>query len=113
MTEIKDTERDLHRFRLRLSVAGALVFVLFLVLACRFFWLQVFKHDDYVAQAEDNRIPVIPLVPNRGMITDRNGVILARNFSAYTLEITPSKIQGKLDDLIDELATVVEITPRD
>lgn len=113
MTEIKDTERDLHRFRLRLSVAGALVFVLFLVLACRFFWLQVFKHDDYVAQAEDNRISVIPIVPNRGMITDRNGVILARNFSAYTLEITPSKIQGKLDDLIDELATVVEITPRD
>ncbi|GGB98410.1 penicillin-binding protein [Oxalicibacterium flavum] len=113
MTEFKDTERELHRFRLRLSVAGALVFVLFVCLAARFFWLQVFKHDDYVAQAEDNRISVIPIVPNRGLITDRNGVVLARNFSAYTLEITPSKIQGDLEELIDELATVVEITPRD
>jgi len=113
MTEFKDTERELQRFRVRLSVAGVLVFLLFTVLAVRFFWLQIYKHDSYVAQAEDNRISVIPVVPNRGLITDRNGVVLARNFSAYTLEITPSKIQGKLDDVIEELGQLIEIQPRD
>jgi penicillin-binding protein 2 len=55
-------------------------------------WLQVVRHDAYAAQAEDNRIAVVPIVPNRGLILDRNGVVLARNYSAYTLEITPSKV---------------------
>jgi penicillin-binding protein 2 len=113
MTELKDTERELHQFRVRLSVAGAVVFVLFTCLLTRFVWLQIYKHRDYVAQAEDNRISVVPIVPNRGLILDRNGVVLARNYSAYTLEITPTKIQGNLDDLIDQLAQVVEIQPRD
>jgi len=113
MTELKDTEREVHQFRVRLSVVGAMVFILFACLLARFVWLQVYKHKDYVAQAEDNRISVVPIVPNRGLILDRNGVVLARNYSAYTLEITPSKIKGNLDDLIDELATIVEIQPRD
>ena len=113
MTELKNTERELHHFRLRLSVAGVFVFILFACLLSRFVWLQVFKHNDYVAQAEENRISVVPIVPNRGLIMDRNGVVLARNYSAYTLEITPSKINGDLDKLIDELSKVVEITPRD
>jgi penicillin-binding protein 2 len=52
-------------------------------------------------------------VPNRGLILDRNGVVLARNYSAYTLEITPSKIEGNLEDLIDQLAAIVDIQPRD
>ncbi|HWV63437.1 MAG TPA: penicillin-binding protein 2 [Oxalicibacterium sp.] len=113
MTELKDTERELHRFRVRLSVAGVVVFIFFSCLLARFVWLQVFKHNDYVAQAEENRISVVPIVPNRGLILDRNGVVLARNYSAYTLEITPSKINGNLNELIDELSTLVEITPRD
>ena len=104
MTELKNTERELHLFRLRLSVAGFVVFVLFGCLLARFIWLQVYKHNDYVAQAEDNRISVVPVVPNRGLIVDRNGVVLARNYSAYTLEITPSKINGDLETLIDEQA---------
>lgn len=113
MTELKNTERELHLFRLRLSVAGGLVFILFACLLSRFIWLQVYKHNDYVAQAEDNRISVVPVVPNRGLILDRNGVVLARNYSAYTLEITPSKIDGDLETLIDELATLVDIQPKD
>jgi penicillin-binding protein 2 len=113
MTELKDTEREVHLFRLRLSVAGVLVFILFACLFSRFVWLQVYKHKDYVAQAEDNRISVVPVVPNRGLILDRNGVVLARNYSAYTLEITPSKIDGDLEKLIDELATIVDIQPKD
>jgi penicillin-binding protein 2 len=90
-----------------------LVAICFSLLFIRFFWLQVIRHDTYVSKAENNRISVVPIVPNRGVIMDRNGVVLARNYSAYTLEITPSKIKGKLEDVINELSTLVEITPRD
>ena len=72
MTELKNTERELQLFRLRLSVAGVVVFLLFGCLLARFIWLQVYKHNDYVAQAEDNRISIVPVVPNRGLIVDRN-----------------------------------------
>jgi penicillin-binding protein 2 len=113
MTEFKNTERELHQFRLRLSVAGLFVLVFFGLLAARFVWLQAYRHDHYAAQAEENRISVVPVVPNRGLIVDRNGVVLARNFAAYTLEITPSKIRGSLDDLIDELGKIVDIQTKD
>ena len=113
MTEFKNTERELHFFRLRLSAVAVFVVICFGLLLSRFVWLQVYKHRDYASQAEDNRISVVPVVPNRGLIVDRNGVVLARNFSAYTLEITPSKIRGELDAVIDDLATLVEIAPKD
>jgi penicillin-binding protein 2 len=113
MTEFKNTEQELHFFRLRLSVVAVFVFVCFGLLFTRFLWLQVYKHSDYMSQAEDNRISVVPVVPNRGLILDRKGVVLARNFSAYTLEITPSKISDTLDGVIEELSTVVDIQPKD
>jgi penicillin-binding protein 2 len=115
MTEFKNTERELHFFRLRLSAVGVFVFICFGLLFARFFWLQIIKHNDYASQAEENRISIVPLVPNRGLILDRNGSILARNFSAYTLEITPSKIDRRLDldAVIDELAKLVDIQPKD
>lgn len=113
MTEIKDSDREIHRFRMRLTVVVAFVFICFGLLVARFVWLQVIKYDDYAAQAEDNRIAIVPIVPNRGLIVDRNGVVLARNYSAYTLEITPSRLQANMESVIDELAKLVEITPRD
>ena len=113
MTEIKDNDREIHLFRMRVTALFALVFICFGLLVARFVWLQVIKYDDYVALAEDNRIAVVPIVPNRGLIVDRNGVVLARNYSAYTLEITPSKLRNTLDSVIDVLATLVEIAPRD
>jgi len=113
MTEFKNTEHELRLFRLRLLAVVILVLVCFSLLVSRFIWLQIVRHDAYAAQAEENRISVVPIVPNRGLIMDRNGVVLARNYSAYTLEITPSKITGSLDDLVDELSTLVEIQPKD
>ncbi|QNB09604.1 penicillin-binding protein 2 [Herbaspirillum frisingense] len=113
MTEFKNTAHELRLFRTRLLAASVLVLVCFSLLLARFLWLQVVRHDAYAAQAEENRISVVPIVPNRGLILDRNGVVLARNYSAYTLEITPSKIKTNIDDLIDELGTIVEIQPRD
>ena len=113
MTEFKDNDREIHKFRMRLTVLVGLVFVCFGLLVARFVWLQVLHHDQYAAQAEDNRIALVPIVPNRGLIVDRNGVVLARNYSAYTLEITPSKLHANLDSVIDELSKLVTIEPRD
>src|SRR5579872_1090080 len=113
MTEFKNTERELRNFRLRISAAVVFVLICFGLLGARFVWLQVIRHDAYAAQAEENRISLVPVVPNRGLIMDRNGVVLARNYSAYTLEITRSKINGKLEDVIDDLAKLIDIQPKD
>jgi penicillin-binding protein 2 len=112
MTEFKNTERELYYFRIRLFAIAGLIFLSFALLFARFVWLQIVKHDVYATQAEDNRISVVPVTPNRGLILDRNGVVLARNFSANTLEITPSKINQDLDVVIDELAQLVDIEPK-
>jgi len=113
MSILKNTEHDLHRFRLRLTVAGAFVLACFALLLMRLIWLQAIKHSEYSELAEENRISIVPVVPNRGLILDRNGVVLASNYSAYTLEITPSKLGGELDAVIDELAKLVDIQPKD
>jgi penicillin-binding protein 2 len=109
---LRDLQLELHRFHLRLTIAAAAMLVLFALLALRFFYLQVLEHEHYHTLAEQNRISIVPVVPNRGIISDRNGVVLAHNYSAYTLEITPSRA-GDLEALIDALAQIVEITPRD
>ena len=109
MTELKNTEREVYLFRMRLLFIGVIAFLCFSILLGRFVWLQIVKHEMYATKADENRISIVPIVPNRGLITDRNGIVLARNFSAYTLEITPSKITMDLDVLIDELSTLVDI----
>jgi penicillin-binding protein 2 len=110
---MKDLETELGRFRGRLIAAAFFVLVCFGLLATRLVWLQIVRHEDLAQQAEDNRIAVVPIVPNRGLILDRNGVVLATNYSAYTLEITPSKVLGEVDAVIDALAEVVDIQSRD
>src|SRR5712691_125352 len=112
LTEIRNTKRELHYFQLRLGVAGVVVLAAFTVLFGRFFYLQVIQHQYYDTKAEDNRISIVPIQPNRGLILDRNGVVLARNYSAYTLELTFSKISD-LGGTIDEFATIVNIQPKD
>src|SRR6266436_562873 len=112
LAEIRDTKRDLYYFQLRLGVAGIVVLAAFTVLFGRFFYLQVIQHQYYDTKAEDNRISIVPKPPDRGLIFDRNGVVLARNYSAYTLELTFSKI-ADLEATINELATIVDIQPKD
>ena len=112
MTELRNVESDLSRFRMRVLVAGALVLLAFMLLVFRLIFLQVHRHEDLSEQAENNRTAVVPIVPNRGLILDRNGIVLASNYSAYTLEITPSKA-GVLEETIEALSQVVDIQPRD
>ena len=112
MTELKNLELELDRFRSRLLAAAAFVLLSFFLLIVRMVWLQVVRHDELATQAEANRIAVVPIVPNRGLIVDRNGIVLATNYSAYTLEIAPSQV-GDLESVIEALSSVVDIQPRD
>ena len=112
MTELRNIQADLSRFRLRVLIIAIVVVVAFGLVAARLVYLQVFRHEDLAEQAESNRTAIVPIVPNRGLILDRNGVVLATNYSAYTLEITPSRV-ADLEQTIDALSKVVEIHPRD
>jgi penicillin-binding protein 2 len=110
--ELRNHGRELRYFQLRLAVSAGFVLLLFGLLFARFFYLQVSQREHYHTLAEANRISISPIAPNRGLIFDRNGEVLAHNYSAYTLEIMPSKI-ANLEATINELAGVVEITARD
>lgn len=112
MIAISLDDGDLGRFRARLVVAGGLVAFCFALLIVRLLWLQVIRHDYYQTRAEENRISLVPVAPNRGLILDRHNVVLADNYAAYTLEITPSRVPD-LRRAIDDLATVIDIQPRD
>ena len=112
MTEIRNVAADISRFRRRVVVIGLVVLACFGLLCMRLFYLQVVRHEDLAEQAESNRTAIVPVVPNRGLIVDRNGIVLASNYSAYTLEITPSKV-ASLEETIDGLSEVLDITPRD
>jgi len=110
--ELRNHQRELYYFQLRIAVVAGGVVLAFLILFARFFYLQVLQHQHYHTLAEQNRILIVPVVPNRGEIVDRNGVVLAHNFAAYTLEITPSLVDD-VEAVIRELSAFIEITPKD
>ena len=110
--ELKNHLREIFHFRLRLAVSIGFTLVLLAILLLRFVYLQGMRHNYYQTLAENNRISIVPIVPNRGLILDRNGIEMAHNYSGYTLEITPGKVGG-IEATIDELATLVTITPKD
>ena len=113
MAELRNLDAELTRFRLRLAVVALVVLGCFTLIGWRLYVLQVLRHDAYAERAETNRTAVVPIVPNRGEILDRNGVVLATNYKSYTLEITPSRTGKPVDEVIDAIHQVVEISPRD
>ena len=110
--ELRDYPRELHHFLIRLAISAGFVLFLFFLLFARFYYLQVSEGERYRTLAEKNRISISPVVPNRGLILDRNGEVLAQNYSAYTLEIIPSKF-ADLEAAINKLATVIDISEID
>jgi len=112
ITELRNTEAELQRFKQRVATMQGVMVLCFVLLLSRLIYLQVVEHEDLLEQAENNRTAVLPTVPPRGAILDRNGVVLASNYSAYTLEITPSRV-ADLEGTIDALTSIVEIHPRD
>lgn len=110
--ELRNIEADLSRFRLRVWVAAIAVVLCFLLIASRLVYLQVVRYDELLERAESNRTAIVPVVPHRGLILDRNGIVLASNYSAYTLEVTPANVPD-LEQTINALSEFIEISPRD
>lgn len=110
--ELKNYQREIFNFRLRLVIGIGFVLILFAVLLARFVYLQAIRYEHFHAMGENNRISVVPSVPSRGLILDRNGVVLARNYSGYTLEIKPSEVPH-IQRTLEELGQVIDIQPKD
>lgn len=98
---------------LRVWVAGIVALIGFAGLGARMWYLQVVRYEGLAARADQNRIMVAPIPPRRGEIVDRNGVVLARNYRDYTLEVTPAYVTGGLDAMLDELRTLVYFSASD
>ena len=111
MASFKKT--DLYSFQDRVQVAVIFVTICFLILLARLVWLQVISHNKYSTLAENNRIAIVPAPANRGLLIDRNGIVIGRNYSALTLDVNVSEIEGSVDRLIDELSEIILISPRD
>ncbi len=101
---IKNHWVEQRTFMFRSIAAGVIVTALVLVVAVRLFVLQVLDYEIYAAQSEGNRIRIEPVAPTRGLIYDRNGVVLAENLPVLRLELTPEQVPdvaGTLDRLED------------
>lgn len=100
-------------FQLRLWVSFGLIVLMFGALTARFVYLQVLQYEALTIRAAGNRLTLIPTPPIRGEITDINGVVLARNYPAYSLEIVPANLTASVDDTIAALQPLVEISAAD
>lgn len=109
---LKDYLRETRLVNARLGFAVALVVVLTLLLLARLVYLQVIDHHRYATLSHANRVKLLPVPPARGLILDRNGVVLAQNLPAYTLEVVPDQVQD-MRALLDALGQLVRITDAD
>ncbi len=105
---IKDHIRESQLFLGRTVASVVLVILMIGLLLSRLIYLQIISHDHYTTRSHDNRVKVVPLPPTRGLIYDRNGVLLAENLPSYSLEVTPEQA-GDIENTIDALREVVEI----
>jgi penicillin-binding protein 2 len=112
LAELRNSQLEIHKFRIRVVATQFFIIFCFALLVARLVYLQVIRHEDLQEQAEDNRTAIIPTVPTRGIIFDRNGEILASNYSAYTLEITPVKVPD-VEATIEGLSQLIDIQARD
>ncbi|EGQ8405418.1 penicillin-binding protein 2 [Vibrio parahaemolyticus] len=109
-SQIRDYQAEARLFASRAIVAFLGIVILMGLLVANMYNIQVNQFQDYQTRSNDNRIKVVPIAPNRGLIYDRNGVLLAENRPVFNLELTPEKIKD-IDATIQELQTILEITP--
>jgi penicillin-binding protein 2 len=112
MTAYTDADAHIAQLRWRAWIALVAVVCAFGLVALRAWQLQIREHERYAAQAEGNRTAVLPIVPPRGRIVDRNGIVLAENLPVYTLEIVPARTPD-LDATLERLGDLITLTPRD
>ncbi len=109
---LKNPEHELRIFRTRAVLAALVIFILTGVLAGRLAYLQIIQHEAFSTRSEKNRVRVEPLPPNRGLIYDRNGVLLAENRPTYNLTLIRERVED-LDSTLDRLEALLELTPEE
>lgn len=109
-SHIRDYQAEARLFARRAIVSFIGIIALMGVLVANLYNIQVNQYQDYKTRSNDNRIKIVPIAPNRGLIYDRNGVLLAENRPVFDLEITPEKVKN-MQDTIAQLQTIVDITP--
>lgn len=113
---IKDEQEEQRLFEGRAWTGFLIIALCVLALLARYVWLQVFAFDSFYTRSESNRVAMRPVVPNRGIIYDRRGRVIAENRSTYRLEIVPEKVPGKMlgiKALLDELSTLIDLSEDD
>ena len=113
MANRQDSYSSIENFQSRIQAALWFVLICLVLLCFRFFWLQVVKHTKYSTASESNRIAIVTTQSQRGLIIDRNGIVIARNFPSYSLEITPAGVNQPMEALVDSLNSVLKIPPKD
>lgn len=106
---IKDEAAERHLFQVRALVVGVIMALLIILLGGRFAWLQIGEHESYVSRSDDNRMRLRAVAPNRGVIRDRNGVILAENVPAYRLELVPERVPD-LEATLDRIRALIDLS---
>ena len=109
---LKDYLRETRVYNARLGVAAGIALVLLMLLVVRSVYLQIINYRHYATLSQANRIKPLPIQPVRGLILDRNGVVLAQNYPVYTLEIIPEQVDD-MDELLIELGSLVRVTESD
>ena len=106
---IQDFAAESRLFNQRAFVALCVVVLLFCLIIYNQYQLQVVSYQDYQTRSEGNRIKVVPMAPNRGLIFDRNGILLAENRPVFSLELVPEQVQD-MPATLDTLATLISIS---
>ncbi len=109
---LKDHEKDARLVRNRVVVGAVAIMLLICVLIARLYYLQVIQHDYHSTLSENNRVHVQPIPPTRGLIFDRNGVIVADNRPSFSLSMTRERA-GNWQEVLDTIVEVLELTPDD
>ena len=109
---IKDHFHETQIFNQRVLVAGLIMFFLLIMLLSRMFFLQITNQQHYSTLSENNRVSIRPIAPTRGLIFDRNGIILAQNLPSFTLEITPEHVDD-LNKTLEKLSQLINISKED
>jgi len=110
---LKDERKERRLFASRAKAGFLIITLSVLVLLGRYFFLQVVSYGSFSTHSESNRVSVRPVVPNRGMIYDRRGRVIAENRPAYRLEIVPEKVPGRttgIEPLLDELSQLIDLS---
>ncbi len=109
---LKNPFKELVLYQSRMAVAFVWVVAMMVLLASWVANLQVFQYDKYRTESDNNRIRVIPVAPTRGLIYDRNGILLAENRSVYSLELVPEQVRN-VEQTVQELASLLELDEED